>query len=294
MERTRSFKRQRYCRTLQKWQFTSWFLSPVVVYVNSCVSGANLAEMWSGQGVLRGSGIVEHYRNGMILSPVVVYVNSCVSGANLAEMWSGQGVLRGSGIVEHYRNGMIYGVVMLVILLGLNIWIYKIRPSESYHKAIAFPKLEPVSESYHKAIAFPKLEPVIKVCSVVPISLLAGLMFSAEVKHVFLWMVVGTVVSALVLSAAFDFLYTLDIRSCIKPKVTDGMILAVLALVVTGYRMDITGVDSFLPDKDKIATMSVQLNSISDAFSYPEGYYGRDVLNEDRLGQDCNHVCTVK
>ncbi len=29
--------------------------------------------------------------------------------------------------------------------------------------------------------------------------------------------------------------------------------------------------------------MSVQLNSISDTFSYPEGYYGRDVLNEDRL-----------
>lgn len=201
------------------------------------------------------------------LSPVVVYVNSCVSGENLAEMWSGQGVLRGSGIVELYRNGMIYGVVMLVVLLGLNIWIYKIRPSESYHKAIAFPKLEPV----------------IKVCTVIPLSLLAGLVFSAEVKHVFLWMVVGTVVSALVLSAAFDFLYTLDIRSCIKPKVTDGIILAVLALVVTGYRMDITGVDSFLPDKDKIETMSVRLNSISEAFNYPEGYYGRDVLNEDRL-----------
>nr|WP_317360561.1 DUF6449 domain-containing protein [uncultured Blautia sp.] len=201
------------------------------------------------------------------LSPVVVYVNSCIGGENLAEMWSGQGVLRGSGIVERYRMGMIYGVVMLVVLLGLNIWIYKIRPSESYHKAIAFPKLEPV----------------IKVCSVIPISLLAGLVFSAGMKHVFLWMVVGTVVSALVLSAAFDFLYTLDIRSCIKPKVTDGIILAVLALVVTGYRMDITGVDSFLPDKDKIETMSVQLNSISDTFSYPEGYYGRDVLNEDRL-----------
>lgn len=201
------------------------------------------------------------------LSPVVVYVNSCIGGENLAEMWSGQGVLRGGGIEELYRNGMIYGVVMLVMLLGLNIWIYKIRPSESYHKAIAFPKLEPV----------------IKVCSVIPISLLAGLVFSAGMKHVFPWMVVGTVVSALVLSAAFDFLYTLDIRSCIKPKVTDGMILAVLALVVTGYRMDITGVDSFLPDKDKIETMSVQLNSISDAFSYPEGYYGRDVLNEDRL-----------
>ena len=67
----------------------------------------------------------------------------------------------------------------------------------------------------------------------IPISLLAGLVFSAGMKPVFLWMVVGTVVSALVLSAAFDFLYTLDIRSCIKPKVTDGIILAVLALVVT-------------------------------------------------------------
>ena len=201
------------------------------------------------------------------LSPIAVYINSCVGGENLAEMWSGQMHLRGSGIEETYRNGMIYGVIMLVVFLGLNIWIYKIRPSESYHKAIAFSKMEPV----------------IKVCSVIPISLLAGLVFSSGMKHVFLWMVIGTVVSALVLSAAFDFLYTLDIKNCIKPKVTDGIILAVLALVVTGYRMDIAGVDSFLPDEDKIETMSVSLNSISDTFSYPEEYYGRNALEEDRL-----------
>lgn len=201
------------------------------------------------------------------LSPLIIYAHSCVQGENLAEMWSGQEVFRGRGLVETYRNGMLLGIVMLVVLLGLNIWIYKIRSSESYHKAIAFPKLEPV----------------IKVCSVIPISLLAGLVFSAEMKHVFLWMVIGTMVSAFVLSTAFNFLYTLDIRSCIKPKISDGIILVILTLVITGYRMDITGVDSFLPNKDKIETMSVQLNSISDTFSYPEGYYGRDALNEDRL-----------
>ena len=34
---------------------------------------------------------------------------------------------------------------------------------------------------------------------------------------------------------------------------------------------------------NSIPWISRKINSISDTFSYPEGYYGRDVLNEDRL-----------
>lgn len=199
-------------------------------------------------------------------SPIVVYVDACVPAGNLAGVMGDESFF-GDNVFSVYRNGMIYGVILLIVLLGLNLWIYKIRPSESYHKAIAFRKLEPV----------------IKVFSIIPISLLAGLVFSAGMKHVLVWMVIGTIVSALVLSAAFDFLYTMDIKSCVKPKWEDGIILAVLVLVITGYRMDITGVDSFLPPQDKIESMSVEFSSISDRINYPVGDYERNVLDESRL-----------
>lgn len=155
------------------------------------------------------------------------------------------------------QYGVLYGAIVLVVLLALDLWLYKIRPSESYHKSIAFPKLEPV----------------IKVVCVIPIALLAALFFSLGMRNHFVWFVAGTIVVALVLSAAFDFLYSLDIKSCIRPKISTGVILAVLALVIMGYRMDITGVDSFLPDKGKVQAMSVKFNSISERMAYPVNSY---------------------
>ena len=56
----------------------------------------------------------------------------------------------------------------------------------------------------------------------------------------------------------------------LKPKVSTGVILAVLILILGGYRTDITGVDTFLPDEEKVASMSLYLPSVSGQFQYPE------------------------
>lgn len=166
------------------------------------------------------------------------------------------------------QYGVLYGVIVLAVLLALDLWLYKIRPSESYHKAIAFPKLEPV----------------IKVACVIPIAVLAALFFSGGMSNHFVWFVAGTIVVALVLSAAFDFLYSLDIKSCIRPKISTGVILAFLALVIMGYRMDITGVDSFLPDKGKVQAMSAKFNSISDRMAYPVNSYEKmEAVNNNQM-----------
>lgn len=166
------------------------------------------------------------------------------------------------------QYGVLYGVIVVAVLLALDLWLYKIRPSESYHKAIAFPKLEPV----------------IKVACVIPIAVLAALFFSGGMSNHFVWFVAGTIVVALVLSAAFDFLYSLDIRSCIRPKISTGVILAFLALVIMGYRIDITGVDSFLPDKGKVQAMSVKFNSISERMAYPVNSYEKmEAVNNNQM-----------
>lgn len=177
------------------------------------------------------------------LSPLYTYVNA-------ADNWLPVGE-SGSRVT---RNSVICGIVLAVLFLGAALWVYKIRPSESYHKSIAFPKLQPI----------------IKVCCVLPISVLAALFFSSGREHAFLWLVVSVVLVAVLLSAAFEFLYTMDIRRCINPRASTGIVLAVLLLVLAGYRMDITGYDKYLPEKKELEAMSVYFPSINERLYYPK------------------------
>lgn len=150
---------------------------------------------------------------------------------------------------------LIYGILLAGLLFGAGLLVYRRRPSESFHKTIAFKKLEPV----------------IKVCGLPPVILLAAMFFSGSMYDSFFWLVAGTLVLTLIFSAIYDFLCTMDIRSALKPRISTGVILAGLLLILGGYRMDITGVDRYLPREDKIATMSVYFSSINGQFGYPEG-----------------------
>ena len=104
---------------------------------------------------------------------------------------------------------IILHVVLAVVLLAADICIYKIRPSESYHKAIAFQKLQPL----------------IKVCCIIPIALVTALLFSSGMTHSFVWLVIAVLIVSLVLSVAFEFLYTMDLRKSLRPRVSSGMVL---------------------------------------------------------------------
>ncbi|HIX28092.1 MAG TPA: ABC transporter permease [Candidatus Blautia stercoravium] len=170
------------------------------------------------------------------------------------------------GTTSRMRNNLvIVGVILAVVFFIADICVYKIRPSESYHKAIAFQKLQPL----------------IKVCCVVPIALLAGLFFSSGMKNKFIWMLVTAVAVGVLLSVAFEFLYTMDIQKCIRPRISLGVILGVLLVVLVGYKTDITGYDSYLPKKEEIETMSVYFPSINGRFSYNSNYYEDYGFNEN-------------
>ncbi len=151
---------------------------------------------------------------------------------------------------------VLYAVVLIILVLTADVCIYKVRPSESFYKSIAFQKLQPV----------------IKIFAVLPISLLVSLFFCSGMEHEFVWLTVSVVLLSLVLSCVFEFLFTMDIRKCIAPKVSTGVILAALAVILIGYKADVLGVDSYLPDKEKIETMSVYFPSINERMSYPPEY----------------------
>ena len=149
---------------------------------------------------------------------------------------------------------LVYGILLAALLLGADLLVYHRRPSESFHKTIAFKKLEPV----------------IKVCGLPPVILLIAMFFSGQMYAGFFWLVAGSLILTLIFSAIYDFLCTMDIRSALKPRVSTGVILAGLILILGGYRMDITGVDRYLPREDQIASMSVYFGSINGQFGYPE------------------------
>ena len=159
---------------------------------------------------------------------------------------------------------------MLQCCFWAGVLVYRLRPSESFHKTIAFKKLEPV----------------IKVCGLPPLVLLIAMFFSGQMYAGFFWLVAGALVLTLIFSAIFDFLCTMDIRSALKPRVSTGVILAGMILILGGYQMDITGVDRYLPREDQIASMSVYFNSINGQFGYPEGNDTSDMsafLRENKM-----------
>ncbi len=154
------------------------------------------------------------------------------------------------------RGYILYAVVLIVLVLSANICIYKVRPSESFHKSIAFQKIQPV----------------IKIFVVLPISLMVSLFFCSGMKHEFIWLIISVLILSFVLSCILEFLFTMDLHKCIVPNKSTGVILVLLAIILVGYRVDIFKVDSYLPDKEKIETMSIYLPSVNDKMNYPSGY----------------------
>ena len=171
----------------------------------------------------------------------------------LSPLYAMNEILSGNKVAM--KNVGIVFIVSLIIVV-ICILVYKIRPTESYHKAIAFRKLQPV----------------IKVAVVLPLSAMVGILASEIVGRDFIWYVGGILVSALLLSAAIEFLYHLDIKECIRPKISTGVILVVLAGMIVVLKLDFIGFDTYLPKESKLKTMSIYIDELNGYYEYPGEY----------------------
>lgn len=160
-----------------------------------------------------------------------------------------------SGNQVSMKNAGIIFLVSLIIVM-ICVLVYKIRPTESYHKSIAFRKLQPV----------------IKVAVVLPLSAMLGILLSEITGQNFIWYAGGILVSALLLSAAIEFLYHLDIKECIRPKLSTGLILVVLISMMVVLKLDLIGFDTYLPKESKLKTMSIYIDELNGYYEYPGEY----------------------
>lgn len=198
---------------------------------------------------------------------ITKYLSPIVSHLGAIDLWAAE--------MGDIRGYVIYALILIVVVLAADVCIYKVRPSESFHKSIAFQKLQPI----------------IKVCAVLPISVLISLFFSMGMEHEFLWLCVFVILVSLILSCVFEFLFTMDIRKCIRPKVSTGVILATLAVILAGYKLDVLGVDAYLPEKEDVDTMSVYFTSINERANYPMKYpMGPDKQMEKNQTKDFDAI----
>ena len=152
-----------------------------------------------------------------------------------------------------YQNEIIKSLLLLIFLITLILTcafvVYKIRPSEAAGRAVAFPILEPL----------------IKVILSVSGSLFLAVTLTIREyngKISAAWMFFVGIVSVILLSGTIEFAFSTDLKMIIKKKkIVFFSVLAVIGIMSYVY-FDIPGYNTYIPDKDKIESMSMDYQEL--------------------------------
>lgn len=156
----------------------------------------------------------------------------------------------------------------VIILLGLLcVWLYRKRPSEAAGRSMAFAKSANV----------------IKILLVVPASLVVGLLFLQTINTGSdFWLVFGLIFGLLVFYGIIQMIYQMDFRSIFAQK--HHIIIAAVAVgvIVSVFRFDLMGYDSYLPKQEDLQGINVYTGGI-----YPmqaDGRFSEEVLDDYPIG----------
>lgn len=112
------------------------------------------------------------------------------------------------------------------------------------------------TEAAQKAIAFPKMEGVVKLMLTIPAALIAALVghtsFVSPVWELFFILFFGILVCMIM-----EFIYRWDIRQVLLHKSHMAVTVIAASAIFLAARFDITGFNTYLPEKDEIAAMAV-------------------------------------
>ncbi len=173
------------------------------------------------------------------------------------------------GAYEGLSVSILKSFLVTVLLIVFSVFLYKKRPSEAAGKAMSFP----VSK------------PVIKFLLVVPVALGGGIIFRQIAADGSAgWFIFGLVFSFIVSYGIIEIIYNFDIRSVFSHKKHMLICAAVLTGIVCIFQFDLFQYDLYIPDKNKIESMSVSISGIDNRLDYMEldsqsndfSYTGRD------------------
>ena len=180
--------------------------------------------MWSSEESPFGWGV-------KYLSPFSVYINSF--GWKMKEM---------SGHVPE----LICTVLAFLAVTTLDLELYRKRPSEAAGKAMAFKKI---------------MAPI-RILLVLGIGLGGG-MFFWMLQSRMRWGIFGILMSVLMTHCIVEIIYHFDFKKLFCHRLQMGLCLAAGVLVFLSFRYDWYGYDSYMPDVDKIASASLEIDGDS-------------------------------
>ncbi len=173
------------------------------------------------------------------LSPIVIYF----------EMID----LRGLRELQVSSVSILKIVLVTVLLLLFSLFLYKKRPSEAAGKAMSF--------SVSK--------PVIKFLLVIPAALGGGIVFRQIASNGSTgWFIFGLVFAFIISYGIIEIIYNFDIRSAFNHKkhmLVSGVVVAVIVCI---FQFDMLKYDLYIPDKNKIESMSVYISGLDSRQNY--------------------------
>lgn len=158
--------------------------------------------------------------------------------------------------------GCIFALAVTLVLAVLIYLLYRVRPSESAGKAMAFAKTETA----------------IKVLIVVPVGMVFGIFFY-ELRATLIWLLIGTAAGTILTHCLIEIIYRMDFRKLFDRKGCLAVCLGLTMLLsVAGYE-EWFGYDSWIPDTSKIKSVSVDMSGYDDWVTY-----GKAVIPQDEFG----------
>ena len=149
------------------------------------------------------------------------------------------------------------GIIMTVLFLILSAVLYRKYPSEAAGNALAFPRSAPV----------------LKVLACIP-----GAFIITDMIHAFTgmslekWFFPLSILTVLILTLFVEYIYRMDLRAIWRGWKSTLISIAGVAAIVSVLQFDLIGYDSYMPDEDNVARISILPDSFSNYFIYPSEY----------------------
>lgn len=136
---------------------------------------------------------------------------------------------------------LLLAAVVTAVLFAAAVLLYRMRKTEAAGRALAFPKLEGV----------------VKILLTVPPALVAAAV-AYELYGTMLWEIVFLVIFGVLSCLIMEFIYRWDIRQTLMHKRDILLTLVLAGAIFFGIQYDLTGFNSYLPEKNEITAMSVK------------------------------------
>ena len=150
---------------------------------------------------------------------------------------------------------ILFSVIGTIVFLLLGIFLYRLRPTETAGKPIAFPKAESV----------------LKILLSVPLGIGAAFYLDSLANQASNNIVIFilAILCAFIFAIVIEFIYTMDLKHLFVKK--GALLLSViLAFGITAiYKFDLFKYDNYIPKKNEIESIAIYMDDFNTRFNYP-------------------------